>query len=86
MNKSCFALRKRLFYNAKPTLLPCKRATFGMRKHRFCNALIDSELYDTYASEKYLQLIDRFGLYQSCLQVSKRYYSQKAKTFSSNNS
>ena len=67
MNKSCFALRKRLFCNAKPTLLPCKRAAFGMRKHRFCNVLIDSELYDTYASKKYLQFIGRFGLLSKLL-------------------
>ena len=67
MNKSCFALRKRLFYNAKPTLLPCKRAAFGMRKHRFCNVLIDSELYDIYASEKYLHFISRFNLLSKLL-------------------
>ncbi|ATV52077.1 hypothetical protein CTM50_02810 [Prevotella intermedia] len=28
------ALRKRLFCNAKPTLLPCKRAAFGMQNNR----------------------------------------------------
>mgnify|MGYP006965633925 FL=1 len=40
-NGNCvLALRKRLFCNAKPTLLPCKRATFGMQNNRFCNALI----------------------------------------------
>ena len=33
------ALRKRLFCAAKPTLLPCKRAAFGMQNNRFCNAL-----------------------------------------------
>ena len=34
-------LRKRLFCNAKPTLLPCKRAAFGMQNNRFCKALIN---------------------------------------------
>ena len=33
-------LRKRLFYDAKPTLLPCKTATFGMQNNRFCNTLM----------------------------------------------
>ena len=34
-------LRKRLFCNAKPTLLPCKTAAFAMQNNRFCNALIE---------------------------------------------
>ncbi|ATV37250.1 hypothetical protein CUB95_01040 [Prevotella intermedia] len=34
-------LRKRLFCNAKPTLLPCKTAAFVMQNNRFCNALIE---------------------------------------------
>ena len=33
------ALRKRLFCSAKPTLLPCKTAAFGMQNNRFCKAL-----------------------------------------------
>ena len=33
-------LRKRLFCDAKPTLLPCKTATFGMQNNRFYNTLI----------------------------------------------
>ena len=33
------ALRKWLFCIAKPTLLPCKRAAFGMQNNRFCNTL-----------------------------------------------
>ena len=33
-------LRKRLFYDAKPTLLPCKTAAFGMQNNRFYNTLI----------------------------------------------
>ena len=49
------ALRKRLFCDAKPTLLPCKTAAFGMQNNRFCNALIFSNLDSKYACEKYLQ-------------------------------
>ena len=33
-------LRKRLFCDAKPTLLPCKTAAFGMQNNRFYNSLI----------------------------------------------
>ena len=33
-------LRKRLFCDAKPTLLPCKTAAFGMQNNRFCNTLM----------------------------------------------
>ncbi|BAU18009.1 hypothetical protein PIOMA14_I_1501 [Prevotella intermedia] len=36
------ALRKRLFCDAKPTLLPCKTAAFRMQNNRFCNALVTS--------------------------------------------
>ena len=49
------ALRKRLFCNAKPTLLPCKRAAFGTQNNRFCNALIARWLRSSCACEKYLQ-------------------------------
>ena len=48
------ALRKRLFCAAKPTLLPCKRAAFGMQNNRFCKALIYSLLCNSFACEKYL--------------------------------
>ena len=48
-------LRKRLFCDAKPTLLPCKTAAFGMQNNRFCNVLIFSKLNNSYAYEKYLQ-------------------------------
>ena len=34
------ALRKRLFCDAKPTLLPCKTAAFGTQNNRFCKTLI----------------------------------------------
>ena len=47
-------LRKRLFCNAKPTLLPCKTAAFGMQNNGFCNALIHSKLSNSYICEKYL--------------------------------
>nr|WP_257876193.1 hypothetical protein [Prevotella intermedia] len=47
-------LRKRLFCDAKPTLLPCKTAAFGMQNNRFCNILMYRVLCDNYAYEKYL--------------------------------
>ena len=50
-----FALRKRLFCIAKPTLSPCKTAAFGMQNNRFCKALINRRLCDSCACEKYLQ-------------------------------
>ena len=50
------ALRKRLFCNAKPTLLPCKTAAFGTQNNRFCNALIIKGLRNSCTCEKYLQL------------------------------
>nr|WP_260378765.1 hypothetical protein [Prevotella intermedia] len=49
------ALRKRLFCDAKPTLLPCKTAAFGTQNNRFCKPLKVSELHDICACEKYLQ-------------------------------
>ena len=57
------ALRKRLFCNAKPTLLPCKTAAFGMQNNRFCNALIVSELRNRYDCEKYLHFYRLFSIY-----------------------
>ena len=33
-------LRKRLFCDAKPTLLPCKTAAFGTQNNRFYNVLM----------------------------------------------
>ena len=53
-NNCVLALRKRLFCDAKPTLLPCKTAAFGMQNNRFCNALIIKLLRNSYACEKYL--------------------------------
>ncbi len=58
------ALRKRLFYNAKPTLLPCKRAAFGMQNNRFCNTLIIRWLHNRYSYEKYLHLCCPFSVYK----------------------
>ena len=53
-------LRKRLFCDAKPTLLPCKTATFGTQNNRFCNALITKQLHNSYTCEKYLHASCRF--------------------------
>ncbi|ATV54697.1 hypothetical protein CTM61_04200 [Prevotella intermedia] len=49
-------LRKRLFCDAKPTLLPCKTAAFRTQNNRFCNTLIDKELNNCSTCEKYLHL------------------------------
>ena len=59
------ALRKRLFCNAKPTLLPCKRAAFGMQNNRFCNALIMKWLCDRCTCEKYLHFYRLFTVYKT---------------------
>ena len=52
------ALRKRLFCDAKPTLLPCKTVTFGMQNNRFCNALIASVLGESFCLNKSLQFYE----------------------------
>ncbi len=52
------ALRKRLFCNAKPTLLPCKRAAFGTQNNRFCNALIASVLGESFCLNIFLQFYE----------------------------
>ena len=57
-------LRKRLFCAAKPTLLPCKTAAFGMQNNRFCNTLITRQLSDSCTCEKYLQFYNRFSVYK----------------------
>ena len=49
-------LRKRLFCDAKPTLLPCKTAAFGTQNNRFCNTLNAKWLSDSFTCEKYLHL------------------------------
>ena len=56
-------LRKRLFCDAKPTLLPCKTAAFGTQNNRFCNALTANKLHDRYACEKYLHVFRRLSAY-----------------------
>ena len=55
-NNCVLALRKRLFCDAKPTFLPCKRAAFGTQNNRFCNTLMHSELRNSSACEEYLHL------------------------------
>ena len=56
------ALRKRLFYEVKPTLLPCKTVAFGMQNNRFCNALINKWLRNSCVCEKYLHVVGFFLL------------------------
>ncbi len=56
-------LRKRLFCDAKPTLLPCKTAAFGTQNNRFCNALTANKLHDRYACEKYLHAFHLLSAY-----------------------
>ena len=58
-------LRKRLFCNAKPTLLPCKTYAFGMRNNRFCNTLITKWLCNRCACEKYLHFYRLFSVYKT---------------------
>ncbi|PIK21165.1 hypothetical protein CTI18_07450 [Prevotella intermedia] len=58
-----FALRKRLFCDAKPTLLPCKTAAFETQNNRFCKALTTSELNNRYPCEIFLQLYYLISLY-----------------------
>ena len=60
-------LRKRLFCDAKPTLLPCKTAAFGMQNNRFYNALIIKALHNRHACEKYLQNYNLFPVYKNGL-------------------
>ena len=57
------ALRKRLFCDAKPTLLPCKTAAFGTQNNRFYNALITNELHNIYTCEKLLHYYCLFSVY-----------------------
>ena len=57
-------LRKRLFCDAKPTLLPCKRAALGTQNNRFCNALNAKWLSDSFACEKYLHFYYLFFVHK----------------------
>ncbi|ATV25822.1 hypothetical protein CTM62_03205 [Prevotella intermedia] len=59
------ALRKRLFCDAKPTLLPCKTAAFGTQNNRFCNTLITNLLRNSNAYEKYLRKYLMFPTYKT---------------------
>ncbi|ETD28451.1 hypothetical protein HMPREF1173_01591 [Prevotella nigrescens CC14M] len=54
------ALRKRLFYDAKPTLLPCKTAAFGTQNNRFGNTLIMNGLSNRNSYEIYLHCNNYF--------------------------
>ena len=56
-------LRKRLFCDAKPTLLPCKTAAFGTQNNRFCKALIMKKLHNRYTYEKCLHIFLLFATY-----------------------
>ena len=72
-------LWKRLFCNAKPTLLPCKTATFGTQNNRFCNALIINHLHNRYTCEKYLHYHRLFFAYATSFvskaeQASKQFF------------
>ena len=71
-------LRKRLFCDAKPTLLPCKTAAFGTQNNRFCNALITNELHKSYACEKLLHIYRLFSAYKT---KNARVSEQTAKGF-----
>ena len=53
-----FALRKRLFCNAKLTLLPCKTAAFRTPNNRFCKALITRTLRKKFCLNKSLQFYE----------------------------
>ncbi|ATV56079.1 hypothetical protein CTM61_01305 [Prevotella intermedia] len=59
------ALRKRLFCAAKPTLLPCKRAAFGMQNNRFCKVLVIKMLCDRIVCEKSLRFYNLFFVYKT---------------------
>ena len=49
---------------AKPTLLPCKRAAFGMQNNRFYNVLIYRWLCYSCICEKYLHPYRPFSPYK----------------------
>ena len=66
------ALRKRLFCDAKPTLLPCKTAAFGTQNNRFYNALIASLLHKRYVYKNSLHI---YCLFLACLSHFYTYFS-----------
>ncbi len=57
------ALQKQLFRDAKPTLLPCKTAAFGMQNNRFCKVLITRWLHDSCTCNKSLHVFRLFPTY-----------------------
>ncbi|PIK21610.1 hypothetical protein CTI18_09185 [Prevotella intermedia] len=59
------ALQKRLFCDAKPTLLPCKTAAFGMQNNRFCKVLVVKMLCDRIVYEKSLRFYNLFFVYKT---------------------
>ena len=59
----CDEPRKQLFYDAKPTLLPCKTAAFGTQNNRFCKALIMKKLHYRHTCEKCLHIFLLFATY-----------------------
>ena len=61
--KFVLALRKRLFCAAKPTLLPCKTAAFGMQNNRFRKVLITKWLHDSCTCNKSLHVFRLFPTY-----------------------
>ena len=68
------ALRKRLFCNAKPTLLPCKTAAFGTQNNRFCNTLVINRLDNTCVCEKYLHFYRLLFVRLVIYQILYRYF------------
>ena len=72
------ALRKRLFYVAKPTLLPCKTAAFGTQNNRFYNALITNELHKSCVCKKLLHIYRLLSVYKM---KSERVSEQETKRF-----
>ena len=76
------ALRKRLFCDAKPTLLACKTATFGMQNNRFYKSLTTSELNNRYSCEIFLQLCYLISLYIKGVRERKTSGRQKSTFYS----
>ena len=63
------ALRKRLFCDAKPTLLPCKTAAFRTQNNRFCNALMVRWLSSICACENIYIFLTFLSLVEQCIIV-----------------
>ena len=80
-DKFTLTFQKRLFCDAKPMLLPCKTAAFGMRNNRFHNVLINMKLNDSCAYEKDLQLSSLFPTYILLLFNSYVVFYMKSPTY-----